>query len=180
MTLRRDGFTLIEVIVALLIGSIVLLGAHAMLAALSDESRALVLASAAASRAANGEEELRAIVGQLDVGTAGTRPFSGGAEQVSFSSWCDVPSGWLERCDVTLAFDSTGPNPGLILHRGAETVVLLRGFERGTFRYLASAANGGDWVEQWGASVTAPLGIGTLLQDSARVDTVILRIGPRG
>lgn len=177
---RRDGFTLIEVIVALLIGSIVLFGAHAMLAALSDRARALTVAGIDADRTANGVEELRALVSRLDVGTPGTRPFSGDAQQVRFSTWCDVPSGWLERCDVTLHFDSTGANAGLVLTQGPESIVLVQGFVRGSFRYLASAAGGGEWVEQWGASVTAPLGIGVIRQDAARTDTVILGIGPRG
>jgi prepilin-type N-terminal cleavage/methylation domain-containing protein len=177
---RRDGFTLIELVVALLIGSIVLLGAHAMLAALSDRARALTVAGADANRAANGMDELRGIVGQLDVGTPGTKPFTGDAQQASFSTWCDVPSGWLERCDVTLGFDSTGTNAGLVLRRGAESILLVRGFVRGAFRYLVSASGGGQWVEQWGASVTAPLGIGAIWQDSTHTDTVILRIGPRG
>jgi len=177
---RHNGFTLIEVVVALLIGSIVLLGAHAMLAALSDRASALTAAGADVNREANGDAELRDIVGQIDVGTPGARAFTGTPQQASFSTWCDVPSGWLERCDVTLAFDSTGANAGLVLQRGGETIVLRRGFVRGVFRYLASASGGGQWVEQWGASVTAPLGIGAILQDSTHTDTVILRIGPRG
>ena len=177
---RGEGFTLIEVVVSLLIGSIVLLGAHAILAALSDREQALATRAIEADRTANGLEELRSVVGQIEIDGPRTRPFSGDAAHASFSTWCDQPTGWLERCDVSLAFDSTGPHRGLVLQRGAVSMVLMRGFARGAFRYLVSAASGGQWVEQWGASVTAPLGIGALLEYPTHIDTIILRIGPRG
>jgi len=177
---RRNAFTVVEVVVALLIGSIVLLGAHAMLAALTDRERSLSASAVATDRASNGVEELRSIVGQLEIDGPRTRPFSGDANEVGFSSWCDTPSGWLERCDVTLAFDSADSSAGLVLRRGADSTVLLRGFAHGAFRYLVAADGGGQWVEQWGASVTAPLGIGAVLQYRMHTDTLILRIGPRG
>lgn len=177
---RGEGFTLVELVVSLLIGSIVLLGAHAMLAALSDREQALTTTAIEADRTANGIDELRSLVGQVEIDGPGTKPFSGDAEQANFSTWCDEPTGWLERCDVSVAFDSTGPHPGLVVQRGGESTVLARGFTRGALRYLVSAAGGGQWVEQWGASVTAPLGIGALFEFPTHTDTIILRIGPRG
>jgi len=177
---RPNGFTLMEVTVALVIGSIVLLGAQAMLSTLSDREQALQSAATVADRVANGKQELRTLVGNIEVGTPGTASFAGDGQQARFSSWCDVPSGWQERCDVALSFDTAPGYATLVAHVGAHSLVLLTGFEHGSFRYLQSAASGGQWLEQWGGGVTAPLGIGAVLRYPRRADTLILRIGPRG
>ncbi|HEX5180130.1 MAG TPA: prepilin-type N-terminal cleavage/methylation domain-containing protein [Gemmatimonadaceae bacterium] len=177
---RANGFTLMEVVVALLIGSIVLVAAHAMLSALSDRERALAAAAVVADGRANGKETLRALVGNIEVGTPGTGSVAGDNRQVHFSSWCDVPYGWQERCEVALSFDSAAGHEALVANIGARPVVLVRGFEHGSFQYLQSAAGGGRWLEQWGAGVTAPLAIGAVLRYHEGTDTLILRIGPRG
>ncbi|MGH7648290.1 MAG: PulJ/GspJ family protein [Gemmatimonadaceae bacterium] len=177
---RPNGFTIIEVTVALVVGSIVLVAAYTMLSNLSDREHTLVAAAIVADGAANGKQELRALVGRLEVGTPGSTSFTGESEDARFASWCDVPSGWQERCNVELAFDTAGGHATLVARIGARPIVLLAGFDRGAFRYLQSASGGGQWIEQWGTGVTAPLGIGALLRYADRTDTLILRIGPRG
>jgi len=177
---RHSGFTLMEVTVAMLIASIVLVAAQATLSNLSDRERALRSATIVASREANGKQLLRELVGNIEVGTPGTASFSGDLHQVRFSSWCDVPAGWQERCDVGLAYDTAAGYATLVAHIGARPVELITGFERGSFRYLQSAASGGVWLDQWGGGVTVPLGIGAILDYADRSDTLILRIGPRG
>jgi hypothetical protein len=163
------------------VGSIVLLGAEHVLAALTDEAQVIAARALHADREANGEGVLRALVGRLEIGTAGSIPFSGDSGAVRFSSWCEVPASWLERCAVTLAFDSIDRQPVLVARLDhAAPIVLVRGFSRGAFRYLESAAAGGQWFEQWGTGITAPLGIGALLDRGARTDTLLLRVGPRG
>jgi len=177
---RTNGFTLIEIMVALVVGSIVLVTAQATLSALSDREQALEPVAVAADRVANGRQELRALVGNIEVGTIGTTAFAGDAQHARFSSWCDTPSGWQERCDVDLSYDTAADHATLVAHIGAQPIVLLAGFERGAFRYLQSAATGGEWLDEWGGGVTAPLGIGAVLRYPRRTDTLILRIGPRG
>ncbi len=177
----RSGFTLIEVLVALIVGAIVLLGAHQILAILTDQSHALTSRAAHTDRDANGERLLRSLVGQLELGSPGTAPFSGSPDTVRFSSWCDVPSGWLERCAVTLSFAADSDHEMLRAQLNANRPIdLVHGFRRGTFRYLESAAAGGQWFQTWGTGITAPLGIGIVLLRNGAVDTMIVRIGPRG
>lgn len=179
--MRRSGFTLIEVLVALMVGAIVLLGAHQVLAILTDEAHSLARRAAQTDRDANGERLLRNLVGQLELGSPGTIPFSGSPDTVRFSSWCQAPSGWLERCAVTLSFSADGDHETLRGQLGARPPLdLVRGFRSGAFRYLESAAAGGQWFQQWGTGITAPLGIGIVLVRDDAVDTMILRIGPRG
>ncbi len=179
--MARSGFTLIEVLVALIVGAIVLLGAHQVLAILADQSQSLASQAAEADRDANGERLLRGLVGQLELGSPGTIPFSGSPDSVRFSSWCETPSGWLERCQVSFWFVADGDHEVLRAQLGGRPpLVLIRGFTRGTFRYLQSAAAGGQWFQQWGTGITAPLGIGVVLLRGDEVDTMIVRIGARG
>ena len=55
-------------------------------------------------------------------------------------------------------------------------VILLRGFARGSFRYLENAENGVTWQRVWGRGVSAPLAIGVILDR----DTLIVPVGERG
>ena len=162
-------------------GSVVLLTAERVLTALADESRAIVGRAAERDRAANGDDVLRALVGRLEIGAAGTVPFTGVPDSVRFSSWCEVPSGWLESCTVTLAFERTGAARALTASiDGRSPLVLVAGLRDGAFRYLESAAAGGQWFQRWGTGITAPLGIGVITERGAVVDTTLLPIGPRG
>src|SRR6185312_6377802 len=74
---RDNGFTLIELLVALVVGAIVLLGAHRILATLADQAHALTRHAADVDQHADGERMLRDLVGQLELGSPGTVPFTG-------------------------------------------------------------------------------------------------------
>jgi hypothetical protein len=167
------------VVIALALGGVVLLGAHALLAELADEAQRLSQDAAVSDREENGERLLRALVGRLEVGTGQMAQFSGEPTAARFTTWCDVPSGWLERCDVVLAIDSLGPDERALVARypDAGQTVLLRGVvQPGGLRYLNSAADGGEWFRTWARGITAPIAIGVLFPH----DTLIIRIGERG
>ncbi len=189
---RRRGFTLLEVVVALALGGIVLLGAWRLLEALGGEAERITAGAMAADADANGERLLRSLVRGLEIGTPGSGAFGGEPNEAHFTTWCDAPTGWQERCAVTLAIeplarDARGDPPaeragtpalwGLVAHvsAGAGTV-LLRDVRPGGLRYLVSPARGGEWFRIWGEGITAPLAIGVV---RAR-DTLIVRIGERG
>lgn len=174
---RQIGFTLIEVVVALAVGGVVILGAHALLAAVADGADRITHASVEADRIANGERLLRALLGRLEVGTDSTRRFAGDEREARFTSWCDVPAGWLERCEVHIAVrtDGAGGTLSVLLPTGI-AVEVRRGVGPLSLRYLTNAAEGGRWVRTWGASLTAPLALG-IVSDR---DTMIVRIGERG
>jgi len=179
--MRRSGFTLIEVMVALVVGAIVLLGAHRVLAILTDQTHTLARHAMESDREANGERMLRDLVGQLEVGSPGTIPFTGSLDTARFSSWCQTGDGWPERCQVTLFFAVSADHESLLAKIGARpSIELVSGFSNGAFRYLESAAAGGQWFQRWGTGITAPLGIGVVVERANAVDTMLLRIGPRG
>lgn len=179
--MRRNGFTLLEVLVALVVGALVIVGAHRILATLTDQAHVLVRNAASFDRRANGERMLRDLVGQLEIGSPGTVPFSGSQDTVRFSTWCESAAGWLEPCPVTLFFAAQHDQEVLRAQLGTgQRLDLLDGFTSGSFRYLQSAAAGGQWFDLWSAGITAPLGIGVLFVRGDSVDTMLVRIGPRG
>ena len=100
------GFTLIEVVIALTLSGIVLLGARALLSELADGERRITESAAIVQADANGERLLRTLLGRVDMGSSEQLRFGGTPTGARFTSWCDVPSGWIERCDVELAIEA--------------------------------------------------------------------------
>lgn len=173
----RPGFTLVEVMVALLVSAVVVLGARTLLEQLGDSAQRTVAAARLADRTANGDRMLRDLAGRLDMGGEGTARFSGEPTTTSFRSWCDRPSGWQERCAVTLVVrEARGRSLLVGILAPGDSVILL---DRGTpieLRYLIDQRSGGRWFSNWGAGITAPLALAVI----SGSDTMIVRIGDRG
>jgi prepilin-type N-terminal cleavage/methylation domain-containing protein len=173
---RRRGFTLVEVVVAFAIGTVVVLGARALLEALGAQTARVAAAARDADADANGERLLRALVGRLEIG-APSDTFGGDERSARFSSWCQAPRGWQERCRVTLGVEQAADGVAVVTRLSTgETVVLKRGRRTEGLRYLVDAASGGRWFVRWGEGVTVPQAIGILVDG----DTTIVRIGERG
>ena len=173
-------------IVAIAVGSLVVLGARAMLGIVADGGEATREAAVAADRAANAEAELRRLLQDLEVGTEQAMRFSGAPEEARFSSWCPVAGGWLERCRAVLAVEAGASGAALIVKlstgdaSGDERLELRSGLDRAELRYLSDASLGGRWFRVWGEGITAPLAVGLVVDSAGRADTTILRIGERG
>jgi prepilin-type N-terminal cleavage/methylation domain-containing protein len=181
MTTQRlrptGGFTLLELVVALFIGAVVVVGGRLILESLSTSERRLRRTATSADRIANGDNLLRQLFGRLEVGTPYARTFAGYEREVRFVTWCDVPAGWLERCHADVAIDRDSEGGVLVVHFSTgERIVLQSGFRAGAFRYLNSPADGGQWFAVWGSGMTAPLAI-SIITDR---DTTMVRIGARG
>src|SRR5687768_3362934 len=107
MANRRAGFTLLEVGVALAIALTLLVTARAMISAIGRANDQLTAVAQCADEDANAERLMRSLVGAIEVDTAQATYFGGDQTEMDFTSWCEMPSGWLERCRVRLQFDST-------------------------------------------------------------------------
>jgi hypothetical protein len=176
----RGGFAVLEVVVALAVGALVLLGARAMYAQLADDAGRIVDAASEADREANADALLRGLVGRAEVEPR-LRPFEGEAAGARFWTWCDTPAGWQERCRTTLGILSVDGAPLLALMAdGGEVVPLRRDFHSGRLLYLRDASDGGAWARNWSSELSLPLAIGVVLERDAAADTLILRIGERG
>ncbi|HMJ57691.1 MAG TPA: prepilin-type N-terminal cleavage/methylation domain-containing protein, partial [Gemmatimonadales bacterium] len=97
------GFTLIEVMIALMLSGLVVLLAHQIFTGVVTGTERLGEARTSLDRDANARRSLTEMFGSLDVGTEGAGGFAGRPERVEFTTWQRVASGWLERRRVTLA-----------------------------------------------------------------------------
>jgi prepilin-type N-terminal cleavage/methylation domain-containing protein len=171
------GFTLLEVIVALSLSALVLLGARLMLGRMADGADALAISSADTDRVANDAALLRGLMGRVELRPDSSGGVQGDGRGVRVSSWCDVPAGWQERCTAMLGLLTVDHQQRLVLELpGQEFHVIRRGIDRGHFIYLASPASGGEWTDRWTSGVAVPLAIGVVLDG----DTLFLRVGESG
>ncbi len=181
-THTRRGFTLLELLVALALSGLILLGARLMLEGVADDAGRIAAAARAADREANAERALRQLFARLDLGGSPDAGFGGDERTMRFSTWCSVPAGWLERCRVTLGVETAegGPSGGSLQlvarFSNGEVLVLRPALRAATLRYLNDAAGGYSWFRGWGDGITAPAAVGII----ADGDTLIVRIGERG
>jgi len=173
----RPAFTVLELIVALTLGALVIVAARALLETIGEHALRVTATAGQLDADANGERLLRTLAGRLEIGADSADTFGGDASSLSFSSWCQVPRGWLEPCRVRLALvpDHTGVAIVARLSTG-ENLTIRRGAISDGFRYLASPAAGGSWYGQWGRGLSAPLAFGIIIDG----DTMIVRVGERG
>jgi prepilin-type N-terminal cleavage/methylation domain-containing protein len=173
------GFTLVEVMVALAVMGVVLVGARAMLEQVGDHAERIGAAAAEADRDGNADALLRSIAGRTHVSALQGQEvrFQGEPRMARFRSWCEVPDGWLEACDASLGLVQVeGKNVLALTLSTGELVPLRMGFERGEILYLREAGGGGGWLRAWGSSISAPLALGIVIDG----DTTFVRIGERG
>ena len=164
-----------EVMVALAISALLLLGAHAILQQVGDAATHISGTAAEVDRDANAEWLLRGVVGRAEQ-PGPERAFTGTPRGARFHSWCDVPAGWQERCSVSVGVLPMEDGPVLAVEVEGEVVAVRRGFAEGRVLYLRDAAEGGSWLPQWNSDVAAPRALGVVMD----ADTMILRVGERG
>jgi prepilin-type N-terminal cleavage/methylation domain-containing protein len=174
---ERAGFTLLEVVIALALAGMLLLGARSLLSVTGDGAERVTAEAAAVDRNANAARLLRDLALRAEVRFQDGPRFRGDGRGARWESWCEVPVGWLERCEVTLALLSVKGRRVLTLALPDGTIVPVReGFAEGHILYLRSAADGGAWSASWDSNIAPPLALGLVLDG----DTVIVRIGERG
>lgn len=170
------GFTLLEVIVALSIGALVVMGTRALIEGLHAHTVRLLSVSNSSNAAANAEHVLRTLVGNLALASTDASSFEGDAREARFTSWCDVPEGWQELCAVHLSVEGeTGHVRLLATLSTGERLTVRDSADTATLLYLGSSADGGHWFVKWTHSLMPPLAIG-LISDG---DTLLARVGER-
>lgn len=172
---RRGGFTIIELVVAIVVSGLVVLSARELLEGLATTQLALERTRRDADGIEVSERLLRSVVANMDLDADDRASFAGGKDSAQFSSWCPSTRGWLDACHVRLRIDNglVLEFPGLREHLPAErqAVGLL---------FLSDFARGGAWTTIWPASRSAPVAIGVVRVGNFGRDTLILRIGDRG
>lgn len=174
---RRYGFTLPEVMIALVVAGLVLLGARATVEAVRELAGRIAAATGAGDRERNGERLMRRLVASLTTGDAEDERFAGDPSSARFPSRCDEPAGWTERCLVNLRVESSDSGFALVAWLDdAPPLVVLRARHRLELRYLHDARDGGRWFRSWGSSIIAPAAIGITRDD----ELLVLPVGTRG
>ena len=173
----RGGFTLLEVVVALAISGLVILGARAVLSQLGTDAERVESAAAESDRAATADRLLRQSVARTESSQPDAVRFVGDARGAKWVTWCEVPAGWLERCQATLGIVQQGDSSALVLTLSTGELVPVRhGFARARLRYLLDAAEGGHWTPDWTSQLSTPAAIGVEIDDSL----LIVPVGERG
>jgi prepilin-type N-terminal cleavage/methylation domain-containing protein len=185
----RDGFTLIEVLLALVIGGMAISGAALLLMSLSDRGRAIDAVAWRVDREANAERLLRTTVRNLKLSSDMTPSLEGSATSTRFRSWCDSPTGWPVPCSVHLSIRETAHGQTLSLelrqsHPGTRpgidpdspTVIdLWNRLQSARILYLIDTGQGGRWTDQWSGLVPPPA-VGVVVNS----DTLILPVRANG
>jgi prepilin-type N-terminal cleavage/methylation domain-containing protein len=193
-TRRASGFTLVELLVALLLTSLVVLLAHALLADVSGAARRVQEVARQADR--DGSRRLWLVRTFAGVDVAGSAPlgFRGvsgvregrEADQVAFRSWVRVGERHELRV-VRIGLTAAGrvlaevrlpPGP-----RDAtpDLLVLGEGIAALGLDYLLDYGAAAPWVAEWVSPVSAPVAVRwRMTRADGRADTLLFHVGPRG
>ncbi len=179
----RHGFTLVELMIALVIGGLMLVTVHRLFAAVLDQTRALGQEGRQFERAANATRWLADAFSSLEVGQGRPGPFVGGSYSVAFSTWLVTGRGWPEAERVELGMRG---NQFIARLRGGE-MVLADSVAGVRFDYLIEHGEAAPWLPGWTSTVNPPQAVRLRLERAAMspnlgstVDTTILLIGERG
>lgn len=178
----RTGFTLLEVLVAVMISATLLLSADVVFEQLADSRATAARATVERDRAQNALAMIRRWVRQANVSSrsgSGLAPhgFTGDSTTARFSSSCIAPGGWERECDVTLHVVSDSDGAALVaVSSTGDSARLGRRDHSLMLRYLIDATDNGRWVGRWPAGPTVPIAIGIV----SGADTVLCRVGARG
>ena len=176
------GFTLLEVLLALVIAGMAALVAHALFSTAVRGTADLQLARASLDRAGNIRRYLGATFLSVETGGKAAGPFVGGPNLMRFTAWVETPDGWFERREVVLALRN---DVLLAAVGGAPPLVLADSVAGLGLDYLVSPGADALWVGEWISPVSAPLAVRIRLTRQpasgvAVTDTAVYLIKARG
>ena len=170
---RSPGFTLIEVLVALTISSLVVLMVHQGFAGASDLAARLDAERRPHSARMAAHAFLTRAFGSLEIGTVGTHGFEGLPDRVSFSADLgeDRPANLTVR-----AIEGR-----LVVEQPGAAARALDSADALAMDYLLAYGSESRWVQEWHSPASAPLAARMrLTRRDGTIDTLMLIIGPRG
>jgi prepilin-type N-terminal cleavage/methylation domain-containing protein len=174
---RPSGFTLVEVLVAVVVTGLIALLAHQLFAAAVDGANRLAGARRQLDRQSNARDFLRDAFLALDVAD-GAHAFDGDPARLTFSTWLPVSDGWNERRTVVLGLEGprlTAEVDGLAPLVLADSVAAL------SLDYLLTPGAEARWAMQWHSPVSAPLAVRVRVTRAAGAcDTVLYLVKARG
>lgn len=173
---HRAGFTMIELLVALLVAAIVVGAAHRLLAGVLDAGDALRRSAVPPEGPTAARAWVLAACRSLEVGTMEGLGFDGTEHRAQFTARLLSADGWIERQPVSLAAVSRR----IHLSIGGRSLSLADSLDDAEFAYLADPVAGGGWVTGWMSPSSAPLAIRLRWRRGEEVDSLLCPIGARG
>jgi prepilin-type N-terminal cleavage/methylation domain-containing protein len=172
----RSGFTLIEILVAMVVSGMIVAAAAGLLSVFGDRAQTIDRAGMQADREGNAYRLLQQIVGNAATTADSTPGVVGNASGASFQTWCESPHGWLDHCAAQLRFERTGDGVALLMRlrlRSADSAVvdIRRSLGIGRLRYLRNAESRGTWTDSW-AMLGPPEAVAVILD----ADTLLLPV----
>ncbi len=177
--MRRAGFTLIEVLVALVVASLVVLLAHRTYGEVAGLSGRIAEHRLAHDRAMNARRLLAAAFGSLDISTRRDGGFDGRETAARFTAWVPGLDGRSQRRRVWVYLAEAGLEATV----GTDTLLLVPDARAVAFDYLLDYGADAAWVHGWSSPASAPLAVRmrvTRGESGGAVDTLLFVIGPRG
>jgi prepilin-type N-terminal cleavage/methylation domain-containing protein len=171
---RRPGVTLLELLIALSISGLAILGGVLLLDQLNDSAARIVAERVADAGAGNGDRLLRRLLADARSSTDSAQRFVGDEHNAAYLTRCDVPSGWSESCRARLMIDSVRDSSVVVAETSnADHFVVRRIAGAATLRYLDLTARDSAWVRRWAASISLPSAIAVV----AGNDTTVFALG---
>ena len=154
--MTRKGFTLIEVLVAILLAGLTATMAAAIFATTSDMLAGMNERSQRWDREANGWRWLGEALASLEVDAPSGYAFTGTSESMRFRTMLWVSDGWREPTVLTVAFDGSR-----VTGRASDgtRIIFADSIQRASFDYLADYGASSPWFVRWDSSVSAPIAI---------------------
>ena len=170
----RRGVTLLELIIALAISGLAILGCVILLDQVNDSHERISRERVVAATAGNGDRLLRRVLVDAHTTTDTAERFCGDEHNASYLTLCDTPAGWPEACRVTLSLDSLRDSSAIVAETSRDERFEVRRIPgAATFRYLDLSARDSSWVRQWATSIALPGAIAIVVG----VDTTVLPLG---
>ena len=94
---------------------------------------------------------------------------------MAFSTWCEAPAGWLERCAARLELDSQSDSSVITASLDQAPLAVWGRRAPVRFRYYGSIGGSVGWVKNWVTSIALPLAIGIVTQPAG--DTIVIPVG---
>jgi hypothetical protein len=171
----RPGMTLLEIVAALGIAGMVMLGGILLLDQVTDSGRRIATDGGVQAYQGNSERTLRRLLREAEPSFDSTRRFRGDARNLEYFTQCQTSSGWTESCHVIVGIDSIGDSSAVRVQLDSGDFFTL---ERRAgilgFRYFDATSRDSSWVSSWTTSATLPSAVGLVL----RADTLVLPVGP--
>ena len=175
--MSRRGFTLVEVLVALVIAGMAVSTAASIIGSSTDLVGRMDARSLAWGRDANARRWLAEVFVGAAVG-AGHGEFVGTATRVTFDSWLWVPDGWREPGRITVAIRDDRVVAEVA---GGGEFVLFPSVTLGRFEYLIEPGAQSRWRSEWQSDVTVPLALRLHVRRMSGIaDTLLIYLGERG